>query len=173
MDPFVRPLRRSVRPYSGLQASITSYWSNLANGTINAIDKRTVPKGGSYDVAATIRDSGGTVVTSGSYDSTTGIHAEIAALGACPPTSHATLTVSPPPCKRCAVILAYFRTKFGWTVVAPEKKFASTYQGAYHLPDYLIDDVLLSGLVAAGKITEGEAALHRSAIVTEFCTGAW
>ena len=164
--------RTPIRPYSTLKDAITGRWSTQAKDTRDNITvDANLGKGGAYDVKADITHQNG--VASGAYNSSTGIHAEMDALSNCPPSYFATLEVNPPPCKRCAAVLYHYRRKFSWTIKAPSRTFASTYQGAYHVPDFVGTDVLLEDLVDGGIVSAAEAQYHKFAILADFAGGNW
>jgi hypothetical protein len=150
------------------------FWNAKAKATMNAIIPTTdIHKGGNYDVVATIKNRQGDVLGKGAYNPLTGVHAEIDALSGCPLSKLATISVSPAPCKRCAVILAYYIEKHDWSVSAPTNKFASTNAGAYGLPDHLKKDVVVEWLVQANIINPAEAVTHGVRIVSYFMGAAW
>jgi hypothetical protein len=168
-----RTARTRVRPFAYFEHGLYDHWRELAESTKNAIQVRTLAKGDNYDVNALIKDVVGELISNGAYNSQNGIHAEIAALDNCRPIDNATLSVSPPPCKRCAAILAYYRTKHSFTIYAPSKDFAATYTGAYFLPDFIKKDIIIAGAVEEGVISEEEALHHADTIAARFCTHSW
>jgi hypothetical protein len=96
-------------------------------------------------VTSRIFDAAANQVATGTYDSGTGIHAEVAAinsLAAIAWVNPHTILTSLEPCPRCAVILRAFQMAHGWTIQAPARAFASNWAGAYALPDDIFTVVL-------------------------------
>jgi hypothetical protein len=162
-----------ARSLAVIRGPIWAFWNEKADVALRAITPTEIEKGGAYDVSAEIRSAQGGPVASGAYDARTGIHAEIAALATCSPQKSAVVSVSPPPCRRCAALLARYVEADGWSIEAPQRTFAPTYAGAYHLPPFLVDDVVVGWLVRSHVITPVEAEAHRNTIVSDFLGGAW
>lgn len=166
--------RIRYRPYDTLSGNILARWTDHALTTRNAIKANDNPgPRDPYSVSCTITSGDGTELARGSYDSVTGLHAELAAISNLPSDVHyAKLTVDPPPCRRCAAILHYYRRRFSWTIRAPENAFAPTYHGAYDIPPG-VRDMIITDLIEEQIVTEPEAERYEAAILSAFQGGTW
>lgn len=165
--------RKMIRPFGYIQGKLHERWRKLSERVKTNLIVQELPKEGNYKVDCQIKNAHGEVLAAGRYNSSSGTHAEIGALANCAPVHNATLYVNPPPCKRCAVILDFFRKKYGWTIVSVGNTFASTYQGAYCLPNYFLDDIVIADLIKKGIINEAEAERHKESIRADFLAGRW
>ena len=169
---FLRTQAQRLRPFSVFESELFAHWNAAANAVMNGIIITAFPQRGGYDVKSTIDDQFGEKLAEGEYDSSRGIHAEISALETCPPSIGAVLSVNLPPCKRCAAILAYYCENFNFTIRAPNQNFATTYTGAYHLPNF-IGEVIIDNLVRQRIVSQPESVSYRSTILSKFQSHPW
>jgi len=133
-----RPARVTYRPWEAtvrgeVRALLTTMATNVKNNLTVAAWGAALPD----VVTSNIRTALGGVVATGTYNSVTGVHAEIAAIVALGPAAWVNphiIRTTLEPCHRCAAILRAFVVQYGWTVEAPAQAFASNYPGAYYLP---------------------------------------
>ena len=162
-------------PYDNFRSAIWSYWGRIASNTIRYLNTGGLQRGNAYNVNANITGVGSQlIIASGSYSSTSGIHAEIAAikfLGANRISRDMNLTVDLTPCKRCAAILSYFISNYNWTVYAPIN-VVKNYLGSYELPEFLLD-MIIGDLIENRIMKESDANHHRQEIKSDFCGASW
>ena len=124
-----------------------------------------------YEIRCEIRH-GDSLIATGAYNSTSGLHAEMDALNNCPVSTAAVLIVGLAPCKRCAAVLAHYCRGHRLTIRAPDTRSQGTYSGAYRTPECAAE-IIIGGLVRANVVTMAEAEHHRREILSQFASGSW
>lgn len=166
--------RKSMASYSvTLKNNIRTRWAGLARAARDRIEITDLGKKDKYNVKAVLMNSDDEMVAIGHYDGSNNRHAEIGAFENCRhPGQDMSLSVNPPPCKRCAVVVRIYMRKYDITLKAPKKKFASTYSGGYDITKK-IADLIIQDLIDSGVITAEQSEHYRDEIITDFQAGDW